>query len=163
MILWGIKSRPRVYQRVTRIVEVRSQIAEVTQIEDCRSQIAEVKPTSLAAAAGASFASVFKEPGVRFGTPRLWRRAQFPMMQCRVMIALILVQVCDGDYGGNVMKTWGINVTSVLTLSPRHATRLQEGPTSAKTRQMWGTVGVKRIWATSQSAYPPSITLQNSP
>jgi len=63
MILWRIKSRPRVYQRVTGIAEVRSQIAKVTQIEDCRSQIAEVKPTSLAAAAGASFGSVFKEPG----------------------------------------------------------------------------------------------------
>ena len=27
------------------------------------------------------------------------------MMQCRVIIALNLVQVCDGGYGENVMKT----------------------------------------------------------
>jgi len=43
--------------------------------------------------------SVFKEPGQWSGTPRLWRRAQFSMMQCRVIFALIVVQVCDGGTG----------------------------------------------------------------
>jgi hypothetical protein len=35
---------------------------------------------------------------------RLWRRAHFSMLHCRGMIAPMLVQVCDGGYGKNVMK-----------------------------------------------------------
>ena len=30
--------------------------------------------------------------------------AQFSMLQCRGIMAPILMQVCDGGYGGNVMK-----------------------------------------------------------
>jgi hypothetical protein len=37
------------------------------------------------------------------------------MMQCRVIVALILVQVCDGGYGRNVMKK-AINVQAVPVL-----------------------------------------------
>jgi hypothetical protein len=67
---------------------------------------------------GGSFRSVFKELRQRLEMPRLWRRVQFfmilhlaitlwrscIMVQCRLIIALILVRVCDGGYGKNVMK-----------------------------------------------------------
>jgi hypothetical protein len=42
------------------------------------------------------FRSVFKELRRWFEARRLWRRAQFSMVQCGVIIALILAQVCDG-------------------------------------------------------------------
>jgi len=38
-------------------------------------------------------------------------------MQCRVIIALILVQVCDGGYGENVMKK-AVNVPSAVPVLP---------------------------------------------
>jgi hypothetical protein len=37
---------------------------------------------------------------------RLWRRGRFSMVWCRGIIAPILVQVCDGGYGKDVMKKW---------------------------------------------------------
>ena len=48
-----------------------------------------------------------RDHGLKRRCVRLWRRAHFSMVQCRVIIALILVQVCDGGYGKNVMKKWG--------------------------------------------------------
>jgi hypothetical protein len=40
-------------------------------------------------------------------------------MQCQVIIALILVQVCDGGYGENVMKDGGEVADFSTTTSSR--------------------------------------------